>query len=430
MVSGTVIWLIFFAILLTIAIPAMDKRLQKHRRGLKNAARTIIISLLVLGMTMVVFVAFIGLESFFSQEPESKLSELIFSLDNVYGYNDATSLTHQATENLLDGKNPYAEANIVSATEEYNGAIDKITPLRTGRFADVFPYPDTDQLEQFWEEVRQNPEEVPPEVESKFSYPAGSFLIPAPFVWLGISDLRIIYIIFLIPVLAYVLIKVHPDYRWHLIFVLLASLELWNSLAAGETSFIYFPFLFLGWILYRKNLWLSAIFMATAIAIKQVAWFVLPFYLILIFRTIGLKQMVMTGIIIIGVFLVANVAFIAQDPGLWLNSVWAPITHDMFPLGVGVISLVTGGLADIQSPLPFNIMEIAIGATAVIWYFFKCHRYPETGLILAVLPLFFAWRSLWGYFFYIDIIILASIMLNEYGAKISRETATVPQTPP
>ena len=27
------------------------------------------------------------------------------------------------------------------------------------------------------------------------------------------------------------------------------------------------------------------------------------------------------------------------------------------------------------------------------------------------------WRSLWGYFFYIDIIILASIMINEYGME-------------
>jgi hypothetical protein len=102
----------------------------------------------------------------------------------------------------------------------------------------------------------------------------------------------------------------------------------------------------------------------------------------------------------------------------------------MFPLGVGIISLVTGGVAAVQSPLLFNIMEIAIAITAVIWYFFKCRRYPETGLILAVLPLFFAWRSLWGYFFYIDIIILAAIMLNEYSRETNRETGTVPLTLP
>ena len=430
MVAGTAVWLVFFAVLLMVAIPAMDKRLQKYRRSLRNTARTIVISLIVLGLALAVFVAFIGLESFFSEEPESQLSQLLISLDNVYGYNDATSLTHQATENLLDGKNPYSEANIISAMVDYNGAIDKITPLRADRFADVFPYPDVEQLEAFWEEVRQNPGQIPAEVESKFNYPAGSFLIPAPFVALGINDFRIIYIILLIPVLAYVVIRVRPGFRVHLIFALLASLELWNSLAAGETGFIFFPFLFLGWILCRRNLWLSALFLAVAIAIKQLAWFVLPFYLILVFRTTGFRQMIMAGIIIVGVFLAANGAFIAQDPALWLDSVWAPITHEMFPLGVGIISLVTGGFVDIQSPLIFNIIEITIAVIAVIWYYFNCRRYPETGLILAVLPLFFAWRSLWGYFFYIDIIILASIMLGEYGAKADRETGEVAEALP
>jgi hypothetical protein len=379
---------------------------------------------------MIVFVAFVGLDSFFSQDQDSDFSELLVSLDNVFGYNDATALTHQATANLLDGKNPYAEANIVSAMEDYHGATDKITPLRTGRFADVFPYPSAEQLEQFWEETRQDPGQVPVEVESNYNYPAGSFLVPAPFVLLGINDFRIIYLILLVPVLAYVIVKVGPDLRVHLIFALLASLELWNALAAGETGFIYFPFLFLGWILYRRNLWLSALFIAIAVAVKQMAWFVLPFYLILIFRTIGLRQTVTVGLIIIGVFLTANGAFIAADPGLWFSSVCAPITHDMFPLGVGIISLVTGGAADIQSPLLFNIMEIAVAAIAVVWYFCKCRRYPEAGLLLAVLPLFFAWRSLWGYFFYIDVIILASVMLNEYGPWQDRGAARLETAPP
>ena len=36
---------------------------------------------------------------------------------------------------------------------------------------------------------------------------------------------------------------------------------------------------------------------------------------------------------------------------------------------------------------------------------------------MAVLPLFFAWRSLWTYFFYIGLIILASILINEKPRK-------------
>jgi hypothetical protein len=129
--------------------------------------------------------------------------------------------------------------------------------------------------------------------------------------------------------------------------------------------------------------------------------------------------------IIISVFLATNLAFIAMDLDLWFNSVVAPVTDNMFPLGVGIVTIVSGGFVDIQSPLPFAIIEVGIAVAAVIWYFFKCERYPQTGLLLAVLPLFFAWRSLWGYFFYIDIIILAAIMLNEYGMESKDESVNL-----
>ena len=430
MVSGTVVWLVFFTILLLIAIPSADQRLQKHLRGLKNTARVIVIALIVLAIALVAFIAVIGLETFFRDDPDTPLSELLISLDNVFGYNDATALTHQASQNVIDSKDPYKEANIITAMEDYRGDVDKITPLRQGRFADVFPYPDAEQLEEFWNDVSQTPDQIPVEIESKFNYPAGGFLLPAPFLLVGINDFRIIYIILLIPVLAYVVYKIPSRFRIHFIIGLLASLELWNSLAAGETGFLYFPFLFLGWVLRKKNWWLAALFFAVAATIKQLAWLVLPFYLILIFRTRGWQATAGTLLIIAAVFFAVNGYYIAEDPGLWINSVAAPMTDDMFPLGVGIVSIVSGGYADIQSPLIFSILETVVVVAAALWYFFKCKRYPETGLILGVLPLFFAWRSLWGYFFYIDVIILASIMINEYGTIKNRNDGRMLRTSP
>ena len=286
------------------------------------------------------------------------------------------------------------------------------------------------ELKQFWEDVNMNPDQIPIEIESKFNYPAGGFLLPAPFLAIGLNDFRYIYLILLIPIIVCAIWKTPSSYRIHLVIALIASLELWLSLASGETGFLYFPFLFLGWILYKKNWWASALFIAIAIVIKQLAWFLLPFYMILIFRTKGWQQMTLSLLIIVGVFFSVNGYFIALDPELWINSVAAPVTDNMFPLGVGIISLVSGGYVDIQSPLLFTILEIAVAVAAVLWYFFKCHRYPETGLLLAVFPLFFAWRSLWGYFFYIDVIILASILINEYGNKSVSENGNILETNP
>ncbi|HEX79123.1 MAG TPA: hypothetical protein G4O19_03090, partial [Dehalococcoidia bacterium] len=107
--------------------------------------------------------------------------------------------------------------------------------------------------------------------------------------------------------------------------------------------------------------------------------------------------------------------------GLWLTSVMSPMIDNLFPLGVGVITLVTSGIVDIQSPLIFTILELAVLGIAIVWYFRYCHRYPSIGPILAVIPLFFAWRSLWPYFFYFDLIILASILVNEYGISLKEQ---------
>ncbi len=417
MITGVFVWLVWFAALLLIAVPKADQFLKNQMRWLKPTALVIFIVLVLIGASLFVIVSVVDSEPAQIDQADGDTEQVLTSFDRIFAYNDATALCHQATDNLLEGENPYAEANIVSAMIEFDGSIDKLTPLREGSFAQVFPYPDTAQLEQLWQEAIETPDDIPVELESKLGYPAGSFLLPAPFVLLGIGDLRIIYLILVLPALAYIVWRDPRNLRLLLAGALLISLELWNALAAGETGFLYFPLLLLAWILPRKNLWLSALFMGLAVATKQVAWFFVPFYLIFIFRTEDLKSLGKVAAIIAGVFLVTNAPFMAMDAELWLTSVMAPATDNLFPLGVGIVSLVSGGFWDIQSPLVFTIIEVCLFALAVIWYFFNCRRYPYTGPVLAVLPLFFAWRSLWTYFFYVDIIVLAAILINEYGAQ-------------
>jgi hypothetical protein len=89
------------------------------------------------------------------------------------------------------------------------------------------------------------------------------------------------------------------------------------------------------------------------------------------------------------------------------------MTDLMFPNGMGLITLVSSGLVKVRSSLPFTFLEVVAFIAAIVWYFKYCRRYPQTGLILAILPLFFAWRSIFPYFFYVDIIALAYIMVNE-----------------
>jgi len=429
-ISGSAVWLLFFAVLVVVASPSVDIYLADRMRWLKPAAVVIIIVFCVIGLFVLVLASTIGLSAIKADKPQGEISRLMTSLDKIFGYNDATALSHQAAENLLEGKNPYAASNIVTATIKFHGNSEKLTPLREGTFAGIFPYPSPAQLEGLWQEAAKDPTRIPPELESKFNYPAGSFLLPAPFIWLGIGDMRLIYLIFLIPALVYVILKVPSEYRLLFIAALIASVEIWNSLAAGETGLVYFPFLLLAWVLYRRNLWVSAVFMAIVVATKQITWFMLPFYLIVILRTMGWRRMLGAGGIITGIFVAANAWFFAAGPSLWLSSIFAPVADRMFPLGVGVITLISGGVLDTQSQVPFAVLEFGVFALALVWYFFNCRRYPDTAPVLSVLPLFFAWRSLWGYFFYIDIIVLAAILINEYGRRSDRPLSGVPALEP
>ncbi len=217
-------------------------------------AVTIAVIFLVAGLVEVVVVAVIGLGSLPIGEPGGKMSQLLTSFDHVFAYNDATALCHQATENLIAGDNPYARANVVLAMQDFGGYYDKSTPLREGRFAQVFSYPDSQQLEQVWQEASRNPEQIPVELESKLGYPAGCFLLPVPFVLLGINDIRLVYLLLILPALAYVVFAAPRDRRILLIAAAAISLEVWNSVAGGETGSLYFPFLLLAWVLPRRHL--------------------------------------------------------------------------------------------------------------------------------------------------------------------------------
>jgi len=415
MISGTVVWFIWFAALFVIAMPQTDRVLKEQMRWLKATALTIAAILIALGIVLLIIVSCFGLGVLQVDKLGEKPGQLMESFENVFAYNDATALCHQATANLIDGKNPYAEANVIIAMQQYDGYYDKLTPLREGVFADVFPYPSAEELEQLWIEALETPQTVPSELETNLGYPAGCFLLPAPFVLMGIEDVRIVYLILLIPALAYIVLKAPKKMRLLFIAAVLASLEIWNGVAAGETGSLYFPFLLLAWVLTKRHLWLSALFMGIAIATKQVTWFFMPFYLILILRTMGIKKTLSVLAVVAAVFLATNAPFIISDPQLWITSLMAPMLDNMFPLGVGVISLVGGGVLNIQSPLVFSLLEIIVGIVVVIWYYRNCRRYPHSGLLLAMLPLFFAWRSLWPYFFYADIIILAAIITDEYA---------------
>ena len=410
---GFIFWIIWFILIFVILMPQTEQFLSERFRQLKRGALIIFIFVFVLGLFEGISAVVFFPRLIQDNKIPGDFRSLLTGLKEVYQYNDATALSQQAVENLLKGENPYAHANIIEGLLKYHGEYNRVTPLRVGVFSNDFPYPTDTALKQFWDKAIQTPSQVPPELENRVCYPAGSFLLPAPFIWLGITDIRIVYAIFVLLGLAYALWVIPKQKRLLFIGVILISLDLWNSIAGGETGSLCFALLLVTWLALNRNLWLSAIFMGLAVTTKQTAWFFLPFYLILLFRTQGVKKLFIVLFIIGGLFFFTNLPFIVANPDLWLASITSPMTDPMFPVGGGLTIFVTGGVINIQSPLPFSILEGIAFIGTIFWYFRYGKRYPQTGPILAIIPLFFAWRSLWSYFFYAAIISLAYIMVNE-----------------
>ena len=419
--AGLAFWLVWFFLMFLIVRPQTDNLLQKWGGALRRGALTIFIILLIVGVAEAVILGFFT-SRFLDDGINCGADEVVAQLYGGYRYNDGTALCQQAAENLLDGKEPYTNANIVTAFSKYDCAYDRVTPLQVGRFADAFPYPSPEQIQEVWDEALLNPSQPPPEIESRVCYPAGSFLLITPFIAMGINDVRIIYAILIIAALIYTVWRIRGKRRLFYIAVALISLELWNTLACGETGILIFPLMLIAWITLGENNWLSAIFMGLAVATKQTAWFFLPFYFILLWRTSGLKAAAMWAGIILAIFFIINGYFIGKAPEEWLRSIMAPMLEPMFPLGVGAISLITSGLVDVEMALPFAIAEVVVLFGAAIWYWRYCRKYPNIGPVLAIMPLFFAWRSLWTYFYYVALIVLARMLIQEEKETLAPES--------
>ncbi len=406
---GSFIYVLWFVIMFAILHPQTGNYLKSKKISLKRGTISIIVIMVVVIIGELVLLALPVSTSNDSAE-NNVLEASIASLQEAFTFTDSTVLTIQAVENLLEGKNPYAYSNIVTALIEYGSSYKQTTPLKVGRLADTFPYPSDEQLAEIWESALADTSRIPEELDTVMCYPAGSFLFLAPFYAVGIDNSTLIYAVIVIAAIAYTAMQIPRGKRLIFIIAAIISMDIWNCVFNSSISNMAFPFLLIAWVTLDKKNNVSPIAMGIAAAAKQTAWFFIPFYLILDWKTNGFKAALKSTAIIGLVFFAVNGYFIFQDPQLWFDSVIYPMTEPAFPEGVGIITWVTSGLVNMQSQLLFAIMEIAVFAGAVIWYIRNAKKYPDAGPLLAVLPLFFAWRSLSSYFFYITIIVLACVL--------------------
>ncbi|HEY6541424.1 MAG TPA: hypothetical protein VIZ18_10820 [Ktedonobacteraceae bacterium] len=332
--------------------------------------------------------------------------------------NDGTSLDMNAAILLTEGRDPYTDSNILTVVRRFSILPIWTTPLRAGQFANSATYPTPAQLSSVLAHDLKTGSA--PEFESKVSYPAFAFLSLVPFAWLKTNNALPLYL------LCYALIvfvgwkKVRPEMRPWLLLLSLANVSMLTSVLNGILDIQYILFILLAWLL-REERWWSILFLGLACATKQLAWYFLPFYAILIWRSSGLKEAVGRLSVAGAIALAINLPFILWNAHAWLAGVLAPVADPMYPSGAGVVALSLTPLFPLLPAAVYTALEALAMLFCIAWYWRICKSRPEAAMLLAMLPLFFAWRSLPSYFYCIAlplfILQVARVLPRKRGGK-------------
>jgi hypothetical protein len=336
--------------------------------------------------------------------------------------NDGTSLDTNAAILLTQGRNPYTDSSIIEVANRFAIQATWTTPLREGQFANRIDYPSMEEIRSvFATDLKAG---QAPEFESKVSYPALSFLILVPFALLKDYNVLPFFVLSYVLLVAIAWKMAHSQLRPWVLLLALANIPMWSSVYGSNLDIFITLLIVLAWLL-RNSRWSSALFFGLALAGKQTAWFLIPFYLILTYRQYGWKEALGRMSIAGGVFLLINLPFMLWNFHAWLAGIMAPVADPMFPMGVGIITLSTTHLLPYLPTWLYTSLEAGAMLAMFVCYWSLCRKRPQAALLFAMLPLFLAWRSLPSYFYCIAYPIFILLVHSARGKVALR----VPQLP-
>jgi len=189
-----------------------------------------------------------------------------------------------------------------------------------------------------------------------------------------------------------------PELRPWVLLLSLANVTMLMSASSGNLDVFSILLVVLAWLL-RERRWWSALFLGLALSSKQISWFFVPFYTMMIWRQYNFVESARRLLIAGVTALLINLPFILWNYQAWMAGIMAPMADPMFPQGVGIIGLSSTPLLPFLPQTVYSVLELTTMLVALLWYWRICKARPEAAMVLAVIPLFFAWRSLSSYFY-------------------------------
>ncbi|MEW5692257.1 MAG: glycosyltransferase 87 family protein [Candidatus Hydrogenedentota bacterium] len=284
------------------------------------------------------------------------------------GYmSDSIAFTHYSAELFLDGKNPY----LYSMKPTYNRF--NIPPKHI-----TLRYDGT--------------------TEDKITYPALNFMLIAPFVKMGIKDIRVV--MYFLHIIAILLLFLYIKRDYSILFITgLCMLEGMTNLTAGGNTDIVWLILLLFLVPYFNKTILAGVLLGMACSFKQTPWILLPFFCIEYYKNFGIKRPLQFIAIVMLTFLSLNLPFMIHNFSSWFDAITAPFLGGQIMYGCGLNILSQSSVVNWDKNV-YTFLFIVVFFTLVIIQIKIKEKSRYIFWFFPAICLYFSYRSLVNYYCY------------------------------
>lgn len=304
------------------------------------------------------------------------VSEIILRHESLptFRIHDIVLQQEAAIRYLLIGKNPYAEDYFGTPLEQWN-------------------YSSTDKNPALYHYVMQP-------FYTLFAVPF--HIVSGRIVGYFDGRIPLMFLFFATLIFAHLLIKDGEKKRSFLLLLAFNPAMLPYTIE-GRSDFFMLGFLFPAlFLLFKSRIFLSAIFMALAFAVKQSAWPILPFYLAYLwFRKKNAKESLKALGVLGGTFALIVLPFLAWNPEAFIESTIlylsgnTPHSYPISGYGFGMLLNQFGIISNLKDNFPFVIFQLLFGVPLLIYLL----KYLKRNMSVKTLILMYAiFLSVFWYF--------------------------------
>jgi uncharacterized membrane protein len=266
---------------------------------------------------------------------------------------------------------------------------------------------------------------------SLHSYPALAFLVDVPAAWAGLGSTLLVMLCGLIGLGLAIGLRLPAGLRASGWTILLANvMAILLTLRGSFEVFALLPLVLAWQWLPRRTL--SSCLLGLGCAVKQVVWPLALLYLIVIARRYGPREALVRAAIAALAFIIPNAPVIVASPTAWARSLFLPFSLPSFPDGIGLVAFARAGALPLRPPGIYAALELLALGGLSLWLATTRRRIPgEALLVLGLLPLALAWRSLLAYFIWLPALtLLAALPLLRADLPGADPTGTTQDTTP